>query len=83
MVKNLPASAGDIKDVVQSLSREDPLEESMATPSSILAWRIPRTEEPGGLLSIGSQTEATLAQRSLCCIPEVNTILSINSTSVK
>ena len=83
VVKNLPASAGDIKDVVQSLSREDPLEESTATPSSILAWRIPRTEEPGGLQSIGSQTEATLAQQSLCCIPEVNTILSINSTSVK
>ena len=39
VVKNLPASAGDIKDVVQSLSREDPLEESTATPSSILAWR--------------------------------------------
>ena len=83
VVKNLPASAGDIKDVVQFLSREDPLEESMATPSSILAWRIPRTEEPGRLQSIGLQTEATLAQQSLCCIPEVNTILSINSTSVK
>ena len=34
---------------------EDPLEEGMATYSSILAWRIPRTEEPGGLRSIGSQ----------------------------
>ena len=40
---------------VQSLGREDPLEESMATYSSILAWSIPRTEEPGGLQSIGSQ----------------------------
>ena len=39
VVKNLPASAGDIKDVVQFLSREDPLEEEMATHSSILAWR--------------------------------------------
>ena len=36
---------------VPSLSREDPLEEGMATHSSILAWRIPRTEEPGGLQS--------------------------------
>ena len=40
---------------VQSLSQEDPLEEKMATHSSILAWRIPWTEEPAGLQSIGSQ----------------------------
>ena len=38
---------------VQSLGWEDPLEEGMATHSSILAWRIPRTEEPGGLQSMG------------------------------
>ena len=41
---------------VQSLGREDPLEEGMATRSSILAWRIPGTEEPGGLQSTKSQT---------------------------
>ena len=41
---------------VQSLGREDPLEEEMATHSSILAWEIPWTEEPGGLQSMGSQT---------------------------
>ena len=40
---------------VQSLGQEDPLEEGMATHSSILAWRVPWTEEPGGLQSIGSQ----------------------------
>ena len=40
---------------VQSLGWDDPLEEEMATHSSILAWRIPWTEEPGGLPSIGSQ----------------------------
>ena len=40
---------------VRSLGQEDPLEEGMATQSSILAWRIPRTEEPGGLQSMGSQ----------------------------
>ena len=40
---------------VQSLGGEDPLEKGMATHFSILAWRIPRTEEPGGLLSMGSQ----------------------------
>ena len=55
VVKNLPVKAGDIKDAVQSLDREDPLEECMATNSSILAWRIPWREEPGGLQSIGSQ----------------------------
>ena len=38
---------------VQSLGREDPLEEGIATLSSVLAWRIPWTEEPGGLQSIG------------------------------
>ena len=41
--------------LVQSLGREDPLEEGMATHSSIRAWRIPWTEELGGLQSIGSQ----------------------------
>ena len=40
---------------VQSLGGEDPLEKRMATHSSILAWRIPWTEEPGDLLSMGSQ----------------------------
>ena len=41
--------------LVQSLGREDPLEDDMATHSSILAWRIPWTEEPGGLSPWGSQ----------------------------
>ena len=40
---------------VQSLGQEDPLEKGMATHSSILAWRIPQTEEPGGLQSMGLQ----------------------------
>ena len=40
---------------IQSLGREVPLEEELATHSSILAWKIPRTEEPGGLQSMGSQ----------------------------
>ena len=45
---------------VRSLGQEDPLEEGMATPSSILAWRIPWTEEPGGLHPIESDlTEVT------------------------
>ena len=52
MVKNLPAMQ---ETCVWSLGQEDPLEEGMATHSSILVWRIPWTEEPGGLHSIGSQ----------------------------
>ena len=51
-VKNLPAVQ---ETWVQSLGWEDPLEKEMATHSSILAWKIPWTEEPGGLLSMGSQ----------------------------
>ena len=51
VVKNPPANAGDIRDTVQSLGWEDSLEEEMATCSSILTWRNPRTEEPGGLYS--------------------------------
>ena len=53
MVKNLSAMQ-EIR--VRSLGREDPLEKGMATHSSILAWRIPWAEEPGGLQSIGSQS---------------------------
>ena len=49
MVKNLPASARDIRDAGSIPSQDDPLEEGTATHSSILAWRIPRTEESGGL----------------------------------
>ena len=55
VVKNLPANAGDLRDGVPSLGWEDPLEEEMATHSSILAWRIPWTEEILGLQSVGSQ----------------------------
>ena len=46
---------------VQSLGWKDPLEEGTETHSSILAWRIPRTKEPGGLQSIGSQSETQLS----------------------
>ena len=70
-----------------SLGWEDSLEEGMATHSSILAWRIPWPEKPGGLESIGSQrdmTEATLyththththITESLCCTIKINTAL--------
>ena len=52
LVKNLPAMQ---ETWVQSLGREDPLEKEVAPHPSILAWRIPWTEEPGGLQSTGSQ----------------------------
>ena len=55
MIKNPPADAGDIEDTGLVPGREDPLEEGMVTYSSILAWRIPWTEQPGGLQSMGSQ----------------------------
>ena len=48
-------SACNVEDPVQSLGWEDPLEKEMATLSSILAWKIPWTEEPGGLQSMASQ----------------------------
>ena len=61
MVKNPPANAGHVRDVGSipgcggvGGSQEDPLEKEMATHSSILAWRIRWTEEPGGLQSVGS-----------------------------
>ena len=53
MVKNLPAMQETQEVPVRSLGQEDPLEEDMATHSSTLAWRIPGTGEPGGLLSMG------------------------------
>ena len=49
------ASAYSVGDRIRSLGREDPLEKEMATHSSILAWKIPWTEEPGRLQSMGSQ----------------------------
>ena len=58
MVKNLPAKQ---ETRIQSLNQEDPLEEEMAAHSCILAWRIPWTEEPGGLQSKGSQRGTRLS----------------------
>ena len=58
MVKDLPAM---LETCAQSLGQEDPLEKEMATHSSILAWRIPWTEEPGGLQSMDSQSWTRLS----------------------
>ena len=56
-MKKLPAMQ---EMQVQSLGREDPLEKATAAHSSILAWEIPRAEEPGGLQSMGSQSQTRL-----------------------
>ena len=55
VVKNLPVNAGNIRDTGSISGSERSLEEGMTTHSSVLAWRIPWTEEPGGLQSIGLQ----------------------------
>ena len=54
-IKKPPAMQEEQETWVQSLGQEDPLEEGMTTHFSSLAWRIPWTEEPGGLQSMGSQ----------------------------
>ena len=55
VVKNWPANAGDVRDLGSIPVLEDPLQKGMATHSSVLARRIPWTEEPGSLQSTGSQ----------------------------
>ena len=55
MVKKLPASAGDMGSTLLSLGQKDPLEKEMVTHSNILAWKMPKTEEPDGLQSVGLQ----------------------------
>ena len=64
MVKNPPAMR---ETWVQSLGLDDPLEEGMAIHSSLLAWRIPWTEEPGGLQSTGSKESDTTETVTLLC----------------
>ena len=60
MVKESTCNAGDVQETqVPSLGQEDPLEKEMATHSSILAWKIPWTEEPGVLQSMGLQKSWT------------------------
>ena len=59
---------------VRSLGQEDPLEKEMATLSSILAWRTPRTEEPGGLQFMGSQRvghDLATGQQQIACLIQI------------
>ena len=66
-VKNPSANAGDIRDAVRSLGGEDPLEEGTATHSSIFAWGIPWTEEPGGYSPWGHTESDTTEVISHTC----------------
>ena len=63
--KNLPAMQ---ETQVQSLGRKDPLEKEMATHSSVLVWRIPWTEEPGGLQSMGLRSWTQLSNQAATTI---------------
>ena len=77
-VQNLPAMQEMRGIWVRSLDGEDPLEEGRATHSSVLAWRIPWTEEPGGLQSMGLQSQTRVKQLSAAH----NTGLRITETEV-
>ena len=61
VVNNLPAKAKDAGEEVQSLGQEDPLEKEMVTHSSILAWEIPWTEDPGGIQVHGVAKELDMS----------------------
>ena len=63
VVKNPPASAGDLGSI-PGLRKEDPLEEEMAPHSSVLAWEIPWTEEPGRVQSMVRRVEHNLAPQN-------------------
>ena len=69
---NPPANEGDIEMRVPSLGKENPLEEDMATYSSILAWRIVWTEKPGGIQSMGSKESDTTEGLTLSITLKVN-----------
>ena len=90
VVKNPPANAGDAEMWVQSLGRKDPQEEEMTTHSSILAWTVPWTEEPGGLQSMGLQrvghewaTEQQQIANSLCGRNDHNIVKQLYPTKKK
>ena len=82
-------SASNRGDLGLTLGQEDPLQKGMATHSSILAWEIPRMEEPGGLQSMGSQraghslaTEHTHTHRVKRTLAEDSDCLGLNPSSV-
>ena len=72
VVKNPPTKTRDLRDAGSSLGQEDPLEEGMAIDYSILAQRIPWTEQPGRLWSTGLQSQTQLKRRSMHAGPLIN-----------
>ena len=81
LVKNPPAMQ---ETWVRSLGREDPLAKEMATHSNILAWRIPWTEEPGGLQSTGSQNQTQPSDLHLCSLcSAIESLLSIEWEAIE
>ena len=74
VVKNLPINVETQKTWVRSLGQEDPLEKEMSTHFSILAWKIPWTEEPGRLQSMGSQ-KVNHDSEHVCTMPSTHCIL--------
>ena len=77
-VKNLPA----MQEIwVQSLGQEDPLEREVATHSSVLVWKIPWTEEPGGLQSMESQSPTRLSTHTQLCVLEYISEVNIRPTN--
>ena len=81
VVKNLPANAGDARDEGLILSWEGPLEQEMATHSSILGWKISWTEEPGGLQSMGLQRCARPHQQNRCLVDKIAFLKLIKRSS--
>ena len=83
-IKNLPAVKETQEMHVQSVGWEDPLESKTATHCSILAWKIPRTEESGGLQSVGSQRlRDDLATKHITWRPRSNSLFLIFSAPLQ
>ena len=82
MVKNLPANAETQETRVQSLGQEDPLEKETATHSSLPAWEIPWTEEPGGLQSMRLQKSRTLLLNNNSIMISNNNFINLDTVGL-
>ena len=86
LIKNLPTVQEMQETQIRSLSREDPLEEGLATHSSALTWRVPWAEEPGGLQSMGSQRvrhDGVTERTCTFSTPNLNFILNCSLLLIK
>ena len=82
MIKNLPANAETQETRVQSLGQEDPLEKEMATHSSLPAWEIPWSEEPGGLQSMRLQNSRTLLLNNNSIMISNNNFINLDTVGL-